>query len=217
MSQKRILLVDDHQLIIDGLKGFFVEHEKYKVVGEANNGAEAIKLSDVLSPDVILMDIEMPEITGIQACEEIKRTKPEIKVIIVSMHQEKELIKKLVERGADGYLLKNSSKEEVLKAIDSVVEGQPYFSQDVTLSLLNKPNGHSPSVLSDSSEIEALTEREIEILKLVAEGMTNKEIGDELFISHRTVDTHRTNLMKKLEVNNVAGLIRFAMKNGLVE
>ena len=122
----------------------------------------------------------------------------------------------MVERGADGYLLKNSSKDEVMKAIDSVLNNQPYFSQDVTLSLLNKSNGKS-GTLGSNSELENLTEREVEILKLVAEGMTNKEIGDALFISHRTVDTHRTNLMKKLEVNNVAGLIRFAMKNGLVE
>jgi DNA-binding NarL/FixJ family response regulator len=217
MSQKRILLVDDHQLIIDGLKGFFINHDKYKVIGEANNGAKAIELAEVLEPDVILMDIEMPEITGIQACEEIKRKHPDIKVIIVSMHQEKELIRKLVERGADGYLLKNSSKDEVLKAIDAVLNDQPYFSQDVTLSLLSKTSHKSNGILSQSSDLDNLTEREIEILKLVADGMTNKEIGETLFISHRTVDTHRTNLMKKLEVSNVAGLIRFAMKNGLVE
>ncbi|MEZ4923161.1 MAG: response regulator transcription factor [Crocinitomicaceae bacterium] len=217
MGQNRILLVDDHQLIIDGLKGFFENHQNYKVVGEANNGSDAIRLAGVLEPDVILMDIEMPEVSGIQACEEIKRNNSSCKVIIVSMHQEKELIKKLVERGADGYLLKNSSKDEVLKAIEAVLKGQPYFSQDVTLSLLDKNGNKQPSFSGNTTELESLTEREIEILKLVAEGLTNKEIGEELFISHRTVDTHRTNLMKKLDVNNVAGLIRFAMKNGLVE
>src|SRR5690606_7628547 len=103
MDQKRILLVDDHQLIIDGLKGFIEDEPDYTVVGEANNGNEGIRLAEILEPDVILMDIEMPELSGIQACEEIKRMKPEIKVLIVSMHQEKELIKKLVEKGVDGY------------------------------------------------------------------------------------------------------------------
>lgn len=216
MEQLRILLVDDHQLIIDGLRGFLDPEEGYQVVGEANNGKEAIQLTELLNPDLILMDIEMPEVSGIQASEEIKRKYPEKKVIIVSMHHEKELIRKLMEKGVDGYLLKNSSKAEVINAIDTVKNGQPYFSKDVTNSLLNKQsqpanNGSAAVALAQ------LTDREIEILKLVAEGLTNKEIGDRLFISHRTVDTHRTNLMKKLEVNNVAGLIRFSFKNGLIE
>ena len=216
MSQNRILIVDDHQLIIDGLRGFLENETDFNVVGEANNGAEAIKLAEILQPHVILMDIEMPELSGIQACEEIKRNQPEIKVIIISMHEEKELIKKLVERGVNGYLLKNSSKDEVMTAIRTVQDDQPYFSQDVTQSLLNK----SKPATGSSSEVvtlASLTEREIEILKLVAEGLTNKEIGDQLFISHRTVDTHRTNLMKKLDINNVAGLIRFAYKSGLIQ
>ncbi|MBD3639077.1 MAG: response regulator transcription factor [Crocinitomicaceae bacterium] len=216
MSQKRILLVDDHQLIIDGLRGFIEMEPDYKVVGEANNGNEAIRLAEILQPDVILMDIEMPEVSGIQASEEIKRTHSQIKVIIISMHQEKELIKKLVERGIDGYLLKNSSKEDVLSAIQTVLEDQPYFSQDVTDSLLNKSKTTN-SNSADVATLASLTEREIEILKLVAEGLTNKEIGDHLFISHRTVDTHRTNLMKKLDICNVAGLIRFAYKSGLIQ
>lgn len=216
MNKKRVLLVDDHQLIIDGLRGFIETNPDYVVVGEANTGTEAIRLAGVLSPHVILMDIEMPEMTGIQASEEIKRSFPEIKIIIVSMHNEKQLIKKLIDQGADGYLLKNSQQQEVMEAIERVLKNQPYFSQDVTLSLLGKSNertGHS----NDSMTTSQLTEREIEILKLVAQGMTNKEIGDSLNISHRTVDTHRTNLMKKLDVTNVAGLIRFAFKNGLIQ
>lgn len=217
MSKARVLLVDDHQLIIDGLRGFLEPEDDYTVVGEANNGAEAIKLAQVLQPDVVLMDIEMPEISGIQASEEIKKSRPDCKIVIISMHQEKELIKKLVEKGVDGYLLKNSSKDEVLSALRAVLDNQPYFSQDVTLSLLNKakPQGHNGK--SEVVSLASLTEREVEILKLVAEGMTNKEIGENLFISHRTVDTHRTNLMKKLEITNVAGLIRFAFKSGLVQ
>lgn len=216
MNKKRVLLVDDHQLIIDGLRGFIETNPDYVVVGEANTGTEAIRLAGVLSPHVILMDIEMPEMTGIQASEEIKRNFPEIKIIIVSMHNEKQLIKKLIDQGADGYLVKNSQQQEVMEALERVLKNQPYFSQDVTLSLLGKSaekTGHH----SDSMTTSQLTEREIEILKLVAQGMTNKEIGDSLNISHRTVDTHRTNLMKKLDVTNVAGLIRFAFKNGLIQ
>lgn len=216
MPQKRILLVDDHQLIIDGLRGFIEANSAYTVVGEANTGTDAVKLAGVLNPDVILMDIEMPEMSGIQASEEIKRNFPHIKIIIVSMHNEKQLIKKLIDQGADGYLLKNSQQSEVMDAIEKVLKNQPYFSQDVTLSLLDKSQskiGHSAEPMSELQ----LTERETEILKLVSQGMTNKEIGDTLNISHRTVDTHRTNLMKKLDVTNVAGLIRFAFKNGLIQ
>ena len=215
MDQTRVLLVDDHQLIIDGLRGFIETNAAYLVVGEANTGAEAVRLAGVLNPHVILMDIEMPEMSGIQACQEIKKIKPDAKIIIVSMHHEKQLIKKLIDQGADGYLLKNSTQREVMDAIEKVLKNQSYFSQDVTLSLLDKSN--SVGTGRDLSlPISQLTEREIEILKLVAQGMTNKEIGDTLDISHRTVDTHRTNLMKKLDVTNVAGLIRFAFKNGLI-
>jgi len=216
MTKKRILLVDDHQLIIDGLRGFIETNSDYTVVGEANTGTDAVKLAGVLNPDVILMDIEMPEMSGIQASEEIKRNFPQIKIIIVSMHNEKQLIKKLIDQGADGYLLKNSQQSEVIAAIEKVLKNQPYFSQDVTLSLLDK----SPSKIGHSTEPMSelqLTDRETEILKLVSQGMTNKEIGDTLNISHRTVDTHRTNLMKKLDVTNVAGLIRFAFKNGMIQ
>jgi DNA-binding NarL/FixJ family response regulator len=222
MDQTRVLLVDDHQLIIDGLRGFIETNAAYVVVGEANTGTEAIRLASVLNPHVILMDIEMPEMSGIQACLEIKKINPAVKIIIVSMHNEKQLIKKLIDQGADGYLLKNSQQSEVMEAIEKVLKNQSYFSQEVTLSLLDK----SPTKNNDAAgtgrdlslqHISQLTEREIEILKLVAQGMTNKEIGDTLSISHRTVDTHRTNLMKKLDVTNVAGLIRFAFKQGLIQ
>lgn len=216
MSEKRILLVDDHQLIIDGLRGFIENEPGLCVVGEANTGMEAIRLADILEPHLILMDIEMPELSGIQACQEIKRNHSDIKVIIVSMHNEKQLIKRLIDQGADGYLLKNSRKDEVLEAISRVLTNEVYLSEDASHSLHDKPlNGHHKN--GDLLTMTQLTEREIEILKLVAEGLTNKEIGDQLVISHRTVDTHRTNLMKKLDVSNVAGLIRFAFKNGLIK
>lgn len=213
MDKKRILLVDDHQLVIDGLKGFITDYNKAKVVGEANNGQDAITYSEALSPHLILMDIDMPIMSGIQATQEIKKKYPTICIIIISMHNEKGLIKKLISFGADGYLLKNSTKDEVLKAIDSVLSGGKYFSEDVLNSLDDKID--TKDSLSDLKS--QLTDREIEIIQLVCEGLTNKEIGENLFISHRTVDTHRTNLMKKLEIKNVAGLIRFAFKNKIIQ
>lgn len=215
MGSSRILIIDDHQLIIDGLSAFIKSDNSLEFVGSGNDGDEALKLVEVLRPDIVLMDIEMPKISGIQASEEIKRNFPEVKIIIISMHHEKGLVKKLLERGIDGYLLKNSSHQEVLEAIAKVKNGKKYFSEDVTLTLLGSDE-NSDKIATNFAILDELTEREVEILKLIAEGKTNKEIGDQLNISHRTVDTHRTNLMKKLEVNNVAGLIRLAFKNGLI-
>ncbi len=214
-KQHKILFVDDHQLIIDGLKGFISQIPSYQIIGEAHDGNEAIRLAKILEPDLIFMDIEMPGMSGIQASQEIKKERPETKIIIVSMHQEKELIKKLISFQIDGYLLKTSSQQEVLEAAEKVLNGEKCFSDDVKQSLNNSVQASDES--NELVQLSGLTEREIEILKCLAEGKTNKEVGETLFISHRTVDTHRTNLMKKLKVNNVAGLIRFAFKNGLVD
>lgn len=212
MDRSRILLVDDHQLVIDGLRGFIDDLNTVEVIGEANNGQDAISYTSVLSPDLILMDVDMPVLSGIQATQEIKKVHSDVKIIIISMHNEKGLIKKLISFGADGYLLKNSPKNEVLDAIKLVLNGGKYFSEDVLQSLeSNQKSSQNDSVYNQ------LTEREIEIIRLIAEGLTNKQIGEKLFISHRTVDTHRTNLMKKLDTSNVAGLIRFAFKNNIIQ
>ena len=208
-----VLLVDDHQLILDGLKSLLKHTDNLVVAGEANNGREAIRLLDILNIDVVLMDIDMPVMNGIDALKEIKRIKPLMKVIILSMHNESGMIKNLLGIGADGYLLKSTSQDELIRAILKVAEGDKYFSTEITLSLLNP----SQSNFQTSKQLsETLTIREEEILKLIAEGFSNKEIGARLFISHRTVDTHRTNLMNKLNVSNIAGLISYAIKSGLI-
>jgi len=209
----KVLLVDDHQLIIDGLKSLMKNTAEIMVTGEANNGREALRLLDILNVDVVLMDIDMPVMNGIDALKEIKKGKPAIKVIILSMHEESGMIKNLLAIGADGYLLKSTSQDELISAIKKVANGNKYFSTEVTLSLLNGSQGNSQTSKQPS---EILTSREEEILKLIAEGFSNKEIGTQLFISHRTVDTHRTNLMKKLNTSNIAGLISYAIKSGLI-
>jgi len=213
MNEIKVLLADDHQIIVDGLKSLLQNTADILVAGEANNGREVLRLLGILKIDVILMDIDMPVMNGIDALKEIKRTLPGIKVIILSMHQEAGMIKSLMTIGADGYILKSTSQDELIGAIRKVAAGQPYFSPEVTLSLLNTPQNN---LQSSKQQTEMLTDREEEILKLIAEGFSNKEIGNKLFISHRTVDTHRTNLMKKLNANNIAGLISYAIKNGMV-
>lgn len=213
MNPIKVLLADDHQIIIDGLKSLIKNTAGIVVAGEANNGREALRLLNLIKFDVVLMDIDMPVMNGIDALKALKKTHSEVKVIILSMHQEAGMIKSLMAIGADGYLLKSTSQEELLGAIRKVAAGQHYFSSEVTLSLLNNPKNNFPS---SKPKIEMLTDREEEILKLIAEGFSNKEIGIKLFISHRTVDTHRTNLMKKLNTSNIAGLISYAIKNGIV-
>jgi DNA-binding NarL/FixJ family response regulator len=208
MSKIKVLLVDDHQIIIDGLKSLLKNSDEIIVTAEANNGREALRILDILEIDVVLMDIDMPVLNGIDTLKEIGKQSFGVKVIILSMHNEAGMIKSLIELGANGYLLKSCAQEELINAIRKVADGQSYFSTEVTLSLLKPTQSNQPT--------ELLTDRETEIIKLIAEGFSNKEIGNQLFISHRTVDTHRTNLMKKLDVSNIAGLISYAIRNGIV-
>ncbi|MBU3927126.1 MAG: response regulator transcription factor [Bacteroidetes bacterium] len=210
----KVLLVDDHQIIIDGLQSLIENAEGIRVISQANNGREALEILKILDVDVVLMDIDMPVMNGLDAAKIIHENYEATKVIILSMHGEKALVKELLKMGVDGYLLKNASKDELLNAIKIVAAGDRYFSSDVTVSLLNNEPANSKTLTKSGLK---LTVREIEILKLIAEGFTNKEIGEQLFISHRTVDTHRTNLMKKLNINNVAGLISFAIKNDIIQ
>lgn len=215
---KTLLIVDDHQLVLDGISSMVKQEGQFKIAGTACNGKDAVKMAELLKPDLILMDVDMPVMNGLEATRRIKESQPDSQIIILSMHNESSLIKKVMEIGASGYVLKNADQEEFINALKSVAKGKNYFSAEVTEALLNpnRVNGTNFSQDPDTLQLSKLTEREIEILKLIAEGFSNKEIGDQLFISHRTVDTHRTNLMKKLEVHNIAGLIKFAIKNGLV-
>jgi two-component system response regulator NreC len=215
MKEIKLLIVDDHQIIIDGLKSLLEEEAGFKLIGEANNGQEALKVLKLLDVDIVLMDIDMPVMNGIEATKQILKDFQSVKVVILSMHKEGGLIKNLIAIGAHGFLLKNSDQAELIDAIRKVASGDRYFSPDVTMSLLSKTSVDSSS-FKGIDLLSQLTERETEILKLIAEGYSNKEIGEKLFISHRTVDTHRTNLMKKLDVTNIAGLIKFAILTGIV-
>jgi DNA-binding NarL/FixJ family response regulator len=211
MKDIKVLLVDDHQIILDGIKSLLDNTPGINVVATANDGKEAINTLGILTVDVVLMDIDMPNLNGIDATQQIQRKFNEVKVIMLTMHSESTMIKQLIDIGASGYLLKNSNKEELLDAIQKVAKGEKYFSPEVTISLLNKKEDKTKKSTID------FTKRELDVIKLLADGFTNKEIGDKLFISHRTVDTHRTNIMKKIGVNNVASLISYAIKNQLVD
>ena len=196
--------------MLDGLKSLINSQDDIEVVSTAITGLDAIRQLEVLKVDIVLMDIDMPEMNGIDATKVLKKDYPDLKIIILTMHDEKSIIQLLMDIGADGYILKNATQEELLQGIKQVKSGKKHFSPDVTIALLRND-------IESSKVSHDLTSREVEILTLIAEGFSNKEIGDKLFISHRTVDTHRTNLMKKLEINNIAGLIRYAIKHSLVQ
>ena len=212
----KIVLVDDHQLILDGLALFLKEDKSFNHIASCRNGQEAVDLAKTIAVDVFLMDIDMPVLNGLDATLKIKKDKPETKVIILTMHDEKSLVKRFMEINADGYLLKNSDKNLIIETIKKVYTGIKHFPSE----LLSHKNEEIKKIIETNSEAltkSQLTDREIEILALIAQGFSNKEIGDKLFISHRTVDTHRTNLMKKLEVNNIAGLIKKSYELKILE
>jgi two-component system response regulator NreC len=210
----KVIITDDHQIVVDGLKSILSQFTDYKVITTASNGKELLQKLEIVDTDIVLLDIDMPVMNGIEALKEMQKRFPKVKTIILSMHDEKSLVKKMSELGAKGFLFKNSDADVLLNALNSVSSGKVYFEQsDSTVVIRNELSGSS---LPFDDKKSLLTEREIEIIQLVATGLSNKEIADRLFISPRTVDTHRTNLMRKLEVNNVAGLVRYAIQNGFM-
>ena len=211
-----VLLADDHALITDGISNLLAEEDGISVVGICRNGKEVLSYLEKQSltlPDVLLLDIDMPIMNGIECAKEVLSRFPSVHIGMLTMHAEKSLITEFMEMGVNGYLLKTIDKGELLKAVKDIAESKDYFTSDVTRALLKPETKSVP--LNANPILKELSEREKEIISLIVEGFSNKEIGEKLFISHRTVDTHRTNIMKKLEVNNVAGVVRFAFQNGL--
>lgn len=220
MKHIQLMIVDDHQIVINGIKSSLEEYEDIIVIGEALNGKEALEKLSAQQPDVILMDVDMPTMNGFEATKEIMRLYSNMKIITLTMFNEKSLINKMFEAGVKGYLLKSVGKDELHHAIRQVADNKEYVSADITLSMV-KPE--YKDILSKQEQqqtsipITSLSSREIEILRHIAQGLSNTEISKKLFISSRTVDNHRTNIMKKLNVHNIAGMIRYAIQNNLVE
>ncbi len=209
----RVALCDDHRIGIDGIKLLVESAPDMECVGTANDGVEVLYLLEHIKVDVLLMDLDMPEMDGMQATERIKAKHADVRVLILSMHDEAAVVKRVMDIGADGYLVKNAGRDEVLLAIRNVHEGRRHFSSTLTEAFMKQ----SAEAKKGTGLLNGLSEREVEVLAALAEGLGNKEIGEKLFISPRTVDTHRTNLMKKLDTHNVAGLVRIAIGAGLVK
>jgi len=209
----RVLVVDDHAILRDGIRSLLESQEDIIVVGEAGDGSEAIELVDKLLPDIVLMDISMPKTNGLDATRSIKVRSPETKVLILTQHDNREYIAPALGAGASGYVLKRSGRREMLNAIRQVHEQGAYLTGNITQEVLQE----YAQVNNGSKDVEQhLTERERQVLKLIVEGKSNKEIGLKLRISPKTVSVHRTNIMTKLDVQNTVELIRFAANNPLI-
>lgn len=219
----KVLLVDDHRIIRDGLKALLMGVKEVNIIGECNDGKEAVLFIENNEVDVVLMDINMPNMNGFETTEIITSKNKDVKILALTMHQEESYISKILQAGASGYVLKSASRQELIQAITKVNDGNTYFSEDVANIMMSKylnngVNSEKRSVSSSNNiHIEDLTKREHEILKLIVDEHTNIEIGEKLFISPRTVDTHRRNLLLKIGVKNTAGLVKYALQNNLLE
>lgn len=212
--KQRILIAEDHALLREGLRSLLASDPEIEVAGEAENGREAIKLTGVLLPSLVLMDLSMPGINGTEAITEIKRRYPATKILALTVHKAEEYIRETLKAGADGYVLKDASYAELILAVKNVLNGKTYLSPDVSEIVVSGYLGGSKTEGGGSSW-DSITHREREVLKLVAEGYSNKHIADYLCVSVKTVEKHRSNLMKKLDLHNAAALTAFAMEKGL--
>lgn len=208
MSDTRILISDDHQMFRTAISNLLCKEPGFLIVGEASDGGEAVRLSRILEPDVILMDIRLPVVDGIEATRRIMQDNEEAKVLALSSFEDQETVIEMVKAGAKGYLLKESPVEELILAIKAVSTGCSYFAKEITAKLFARLEGGDKNPEQRRQSQLAVTEREWEILKYIAGEMTNKEIASKLYISPRTVETHRRNLIKKLNVKNTAGLVK---------
>jgi two-component system, NarL family, nitrate/nitrite response regulator NarL len=204
--------VDDHPVVRKGLQLCLSREDTLRVVGEAGDGDEAVEKTLALAPDVVLMDITMPRVSGLVATETLRREAPNVKVLILSMHNNREYILRIIQAGAHGYVSKEASPDELTQAIQSVHGGETFFSPEIAQAALSQLVSHG----SKTDQFAMLTGRERQVLMFIAEGRSNKEIASELRIGVRTIETHRERIMHRLNIHSVAGLTKFAIVNGLV-
>ncbi len=216
-AKKKIFIADDHQLFIDGIKLIFAQHAHYEITGFGSNGYSIIEFINRMPVDIVITDINMPGMDGIAATEKIKLINPEIKVIAVSMVNDYASVHKMLQSGADGYVLKNAGAEELLKALEFAEGGEVYINKEISDILLKGFRfNQTPEAKRIKAIKEDLTQREKEILTLIVKGNSNQQIADELSISIPTVKTHRSNILAKCDVKNTASLVRVVMENNLL-
>ncbi|PKL39528.1 MAG: DNA-binding response regulator [Spirochaetae bacterium HGW-Spirochaetae-1] len=221
MKKKKIFLADDHSILRDGLKLILNAEEDFEIVGESGDGREALEMIEKKKPDIVVLDISMPAMSGIEIARHLRRFVPGTKILILSRHDKEEYVKQLLQYGVHGYILKDDASDELIKAIREIFKGNIYLSPRIASNLITEfiMTGVPPrsEKTGDTSSFDILSPREREILKLIAEGGNSREIGTVLRISPQTVKTHRVNIMKKLNIHKVNDLVAYAIKNGFVE
>ncbi|PKP02283.1 MAG: DNA-binding response regulator [Bacteroidetes bacterium HGW-Bacteroidetes-9] len=208
-----ILIADDHQMFIDGLKALLKREKNIQVIGEVSNGDEALEFIRKQQPDLLITDISMPGMSGVELTRKVKQNYPDIKVLVLSMYNDREIVSEILMSEAEGYILKNTGRQELMNAIHRIADNSTYYSNEVLNIMMTR--------LKKQKTIEKntalLTPREIEIVKLIMEELSSEEIADKLFISKRTVDTHRKNIIQKTNTRTLVGLLKFAIENNLVD
>lgn len=208
----RIMIADDHQMLIDGITSLLADQSDIQIIGQAHNGQELLDLMKTTLPDVVLMDINMPEMDGIEATRIIRETYPDVRVLMLTMHDGADFITNVLEKGASGYILKNTGKKELIRAIGTLAQGGTYFGMQVSATLMK----HLQQKANNPEKPVSLSTRETQILQLICAEHTTAEIAAQLGIGIHTVETYRKNLLHKLKARNIAGLVRYAMNVGLI-
>ncbi|MBI3003824.1 MAG: response regulator transcription factor [Ignavibacteriales bacterium] len=218
MKKIRIILADDHSVVRSGLRSLFKTTKEFVVVGEASNGEDAVRIAGRLNPDIAILDISMPKLNGIEATRLIKENSPQIKVLILTIHANEEYIYEMIRAGANGYVLKDAEKKEIFTAVRTVAAAEPFFSPNISRLIIEKFVKRAKEPSPEKSLIDQkLTKREQEILRHIAQGLTSREIAEKLYLSASTVNTHRANMMQKLDIHDTASLVRFAIQEGVVK
>lgn len=217
MSLVRIIVADDHDIVRHGLRTLLETRQGWEVIGEASDGRQAVDMAKRLKPDVAVLDISMPELNGLEAARQILHDLPRTEVLILTMHRSEQVVRELLQAGARGYLLKNDAARELVAAVEALSQHQPFFSSEVSEIVLQ--GFRKPAADTDSSQTPSarLTARERQIAQLLAEGKSNKEVASALGISVKTAETHRTNIMNKLNLHSLSELVRYAVRNNMIE
>lgn len=210
-----ILIADDHEIVRKGLRAVLETRKDFEVVAEATNGRDAVSLAEEHSPDVVLMDLSMPELNGMEAIGQIIRRSPRTEILVLTMHESEELIREVLDTGARGYVLKSDAAKQLVPAVDALREGKPFLTSRASEVVLDGFLGEGSGETSEPRR--QLTPREREIVQLIAEGKSNKQVAATLHISVKTAETHRTNIMKKLGMHSVSELVRYAVRNHMIE
>jgi DNA-binding NarL/FixJ family response regulator len=217
MKALRILIADDHDLMRRGVKALLQIRSDWEICGEANTGREAVSMSEELKPDIVILDISMPDLNGVEAARRIRKASPGTEILILSVHYSDQLIREIVDAGVRGYIVKSDSDRDLIIAVETLAKHKPFFTPRATEVILGNFNVTSPKTEIPELIRERLTSREREIVQLLAEGKSSKEVASSLCISVKTAETHRANIMRKLDLHSVSELVRYAVRNQIIE